>query len=499
MVQLGDQVAIVGRVAQRLPADAGLIEVMDAKQLETAQDITGLLDTLGRFIWFVPLAFAALAIWLAGDRRRSIVRSLAIGAIIAGTLVLVARSVAGNYLVDNLVKSDSVRPAASDTWEILTALLRDGARTLVGVGLVLLIGVWLVGPGARATAIRRRLAPWLERPEIAYGAAALALVLLVWWGPTAQTHRWQVVLLFAVMLGLGVAALARAAKADEAADLRPRQTGMCPATRVPRPVLESIRIDPPTAESRSARFERPVPGIDPRRLEPQPVVLDAELQLAVAVEQPDARGCARPRVLGDVLQRFQAAEVDGQLDGRRMSAQALVRDADRDRRPLHRRAQRGGDAILRQHLGIDPARDALQLVERLVELPLELLDDRLLLGLQLLAREAEMHAEGEEPLLGGVVEIAPDPAPLGVGGGESARLGAPELALEPSRSRRRAASPRQRRRRAPGSRRGRRRCRGRRRAGRRDGLPSTAGPRPRSVRASSPPSASRKCPAAGSQ
>ena len=110
-----------------------------------------------------------------------------------------------------------MRPAASDAWEILTALLRDGARTLVGVGLVLLIGVWLVGPGARATAVRRRLSPWLERPEIAYGTAALVLVLLVWWGPTAQTHRWQFVLLFAVMLGLGVAALARAAKADDTA------------------------------------------------------------------------------------------------------------------------------------------------------------------------------------------------------------------------------------------------------------------------------------------
>ena len=217
VIQLGDQVAIVGRVAQRLPADAGLIEVMDAKQLETAQDVTGLLDTLGRFIWLIPLAFAALAIWLAGERRRSIVRSLAIGAIVAGTLVLVARSVAGNYFVDNLVQVDSVRPAASDAWEILTALLRDGARTLVGVGVVLLVGVWLVGPGARATAVRRRLAPWLERPEIAYGAAALALVLLVWWGPTAQTHRWQVVVLFAVMLGLGVAALTRAANADEGA------------------------------------------------------------------------------------------------------------------------------------------------------------------------------------------------------------------------------------------------------------------------------------------
>ena len=108
-------------------------------------------------------------------------------------LVLVARSVAGNYVVDNLVKTESVRPAASDTWDILTALLRDGARTLLGVGIVLLVGVWLVGPGARATALRARLAPWLERPEIAYGAAALALVLLVWWGPTEQTRRWQVI------------------------------------------------------------------------------------------------------------------------------------------------------------------------------------------------------------------------------------------------------------------------------------------------------------------
>ena len=81
---------------------------------------------------------------------------------------------------------------------------------------MLLLGVWLVGPGSRAVAIRRRLAPWLERPEIAYGAAALLLALLVWWGPTAQVRRWQLILAFAVMLGFGVAALTRAARADEA-------------------------------------------------------------------------------------------------------------------------------------------------------------------------------------------------------------------------------------------------------------------------------------------
>ena len=215
VVQLGERVAIFGRVAEKLPPDTGRIQIMEANQLEAAQDATDWLQILGRFLWLVPIALAALAVWLAGDRKRSIVRMIAIGAIAAGMLVLVARSVAGNYVVDNLVQTESVRPAAADTWEILTALLRDGGRTLVGVGLVLLLGVWLVGPGARATAVRRRMAPWLERPEIAYGAAALLLALLVWWGPTAQTQRWQVVLLFAVLLGLGVAALTRAARADE--------------------------------------------------------------------------------------------------------------------------------------------------------------------------------------------------------------------------------------------------------------------------------------------
>jgi hypothetical protein len=212
VIQLGDRIAIFGRVAERLPGDTGRIQIMEAQQLETAQELTQLLKVLGSFLWLVPLALAALAIWLAGDRKRSIVQSLAIAAILSGLLVLVVRSVAGGYVVESLVPTESVQPAAADAWDILTALLVDGGRTLVGIGVVLLAGAWLVGPSARATAIRARLAPWLERPEIAYGAAAFALTLLVWWGPTAQTRRWQFVLALAVMLGLGMAALRRAAR-----------------------------------------------------------------------------------------------------------------------------------------------------------------------------------------------------------------------------------------------------------------------------------------------
>ena len=202
--------------------------------------------------------------------------------------------------------------------------------------------------------------------------------------------------------------------------------------QVPRPAVESIRIAPPTAESRSVEVREARAALDARGLEALTVVLDAEAQLAVGVGEPDAGGRPGPGVLGRVLQRLEAAEVHGQLDRPGVTAQALVRDAHRDRRVLHRRAQCGGEAVLREHLRVDTARDALQLVERLVELPLELLDDRQLLGLELLAGEAEMDAEGDEALLGGVVQVAPDPAPLGVRGGEGARLRCAQLALQPA-------------------------------------------------------------------
>ncbi len=133
-----------------------------------------------------------------------------------------------------------------------------------------------------------------------------------------------------------------------------------------------------------------------------------------------------------ILERFEAAVVDGELDGTRMAAQALVRDAHGDGGGLNSRAKRGGEAVLGEHLRVDAARDALELVECLVELSLELLDDRLLLRRELLAREAEMHPQGDEPLLRGVVQIASDPAPLRIRGGERASLGGAQLPLEPA-------------------------------------------------------------------
>jgi hypothetical protein len=211
VVQLGDRVAIVGRISERLPPDTGLITIMEADNLETAQDVTQLMKVLGLWLWIVPIALWGIALWLARGRRRAILRLIAFSSIIAGVLVLVIRRVAGSTVVEELAPTgaESVEKAAGDAWDILTSQLRDGGFTLLGIGVILLAAVWIAGPSRWATAARRWLAPYIARPELAFGAAAVLLLLLVWWGPVIQTQRWQLILAAAIALALGVEVLRR--------------------------------------------------------------------------------------------------------------------------------------------------------------------------------------------------------------------------------------------------------------------------------------------------
>jgi hypothetical protein len=209
VIQLGERVAVFGNLAQELGPDAGRVEIMDAGQLETAQNLTQALKFLGNWLWVLPVALAAIALWIARDRKRSILRMLAWGALLAGLLVLVVRRVGGSYIVDDLVESETVKPAAQDAWDILTAQLRDGGFTLIGLGVVLLLAVWLGGTSSSAVSTRRALAPYLARTEVAYGIAAALFLLLLLWAPTVQTTRAPLMIAAAAILVLGVELLRR--------------------------------------------------------------------------------------------------------------------------------------------------------------------------------------------------------------------------------------------------------------------------------------------------
>ena len=130
--------------------------VMKSSQLESAQSLTRILRAVADWMWLVALAVAALAVWLAPGRRRIELRAIAIGVLAVGLLLLVVRRAAGGYLVDQLAKDDSVKPAARDAWSILTQTLSD--RAWAGSHLV-----WYCwsesGSSATPVAHSRRAAP----------------------------------------------------------------------------------------------------------------------------------------------------------------------------------------------------------------------------------------------------------------------------------------------------------------------------------------------------
>jgi hypothetical protein len=216
--QLAERISLLGDVAARIPPDAGQIKIMEANKVETAQDLTNLFEKIAAVIWLVPFLLWALALWLARGRRRELLRMIALSAIVAALIILVLRRVAGAYVVGALTEdTPSVETAASHAWEILTDLLAQGALTLIGIAVIALVGVWLAGPSRWGTSARRGLAPYLARPEFAFGAAFVLLLLIVWWGPTPQTQRVPLVLTGAVLLAIGVEALRRVAASEPAA------------------------------------------------------------------------------------------------------------------------------------------------------------------------------------------------------------------------------------------------------------------------------------------
>ena len=73
--------------------------------------------------------------------------------LVVGLLVLVARRMLGNYLVDNFVEVEQNRDIGATVWAIATSLLRDIGWNIVAVAVVLVLAAVLGGPSRPARAI----------------------------------------------------------------------------------------------------------------------------------------------------------------------------------------------------------------------------------------------------------------------------------------------------------------------------------------------------------
>jgi hypothetical protein len=216
LVALAQQLPVVPDLSDKLPADAGVVTIFQAEQLKTAQTATRGLRLVAAWIWVLALAAWVAAVFLARDRRKEI-RAIAIGFVVIGLFVLLLRRLAGDYIVDKLSSTPSQDAAVRQVWEILTRLLVDAGWAAIAVGLIALLGVWVIGPSRRGTQARTWLAPYLEQPWLTYGVGAGLFLLLVLWGPISYVQRPLTLAAFAVLAALGIEALRRTAAREQGA------------------------------------------------------------------------------------------------------------------------------------------------------------------------------------------------------------------------------------------------------------------------------------------
>ncbi|HTE60233.1 MAG TPA: hypothetical protein VK631_07755 [Solirubrobacteraceae bacterium] len=204
---LGAELGLSATTLDRIPPDAGQLEVMSSDRLSAAQTGVRAVRVLSTWLLVLVLALYALAIFLARGARRETIRNVGCAFVLVGLSVLVVRRLAGNYAVDALAAPSS-QDSGRRVWLISTSILAQIGWAAVLYGAIMVLGALLAGPHRAAIAVRGRIAPILnERQAIVWSSVAVVYLLLIAWGPThALRTLWGIVLL-AALIAAGIVAL----------------------------------------------------------------------------------------------------------------------------------------------------------------------------------------------------------------------------------------------------------------------------------------------------
>jgi hypothetical protein len=205
LTNLASQVGIGQNLAEKLPPEAGQIVILHSNELKTAQNIAIAIKGLALLLSLLTFASFASAIYLSRNGRWVTVLYSGIGLVAAGFAVIVAREIAGGIVVDQLVTTESAKPAGEAAWSIATSLMNSIATTVIVVGVLFAIAGWLASPTGSARATRRVLAPVL-RHHVAYVYTGLAIIVCLYFlsGPTQGLRSFLTTLIVAGMAAFGI-------------------------------------------------------------------------------------------------------------------------------------------------------------------------------------------------------------------------------------------------------------------------------------------------------
>ncbi|MEU3775803.1 hypothetical protein AB0F11_21800 [Streptomyces sp. NPDC032472] len=217
--------------ASAIPEVDKQIPLLKVDKLNQAQDAMRLLNVVGVWLPVVALALAALAIWCAPAHRVWLMAT-AIGVGVMMAVLLIALAVARQIYLDSVPPATLPPDAAAVIYDTLVRFLRESARTLIVLAVVILLAAYLYGPGRGARVVRTAAGRttgaaghslarlglrtgstgrWLDGHRrwttgVVIGAGALALLL--WNHPTSAVVAIVFGIVVVVLFLLGILAAA---------------------------------------------------------------------------------------------------------------------------------------------------------------------------------------------------------------------------------------------------------------------------------------------------
>lgn len=146
-------------ISSRVPTDRINVdfEIIDSRQLASAQAYVRLLDRVSWFAVLLSIGLLIAAVAVAPDRRRGVFR-VGVGITVSMFLTLVAMAFARDMYLTNLPDVVQRADAAAVIFDTLIRFFIQSLRVMLAIGVVLLVGAWLVGPSTLA----RRFRGWWD-------------------------------------------------------------------------------------------------------------------------------------------------------------------------------------------------------------------------------------------------------------------------------------------------------------------------------------------------
>jgi hypothetical protein len=215
LTEAATRVGAPASAVERIPPDVAEIQVVKSKNLQTMQTAVNVLRSLAIALPLLTLALYGLAVYLARGRRPHTLIVVGCSLVFAGVVVLIARSLIGEVVVETLASTEAVRPAAAAAWSIATSVLVAVAGAVIFVGVPVVLAGMLGGSTQPARSLRRSMAPYMrDRPAIAFGIVGVLLLILFAWGPIPATRNWVGILVIIALSMFGAEMLRRETVAE---------------------------------------------------------------------------------------------------------------------------------------------------------------------------------------------------------------------------------------------------------------------------------------------